>query len=75
MRTQTLSAGFQWSAYSNDPQAIIAVPRYNNTMLPVEDLRAFTVIDPSIVQQDLGYLLKGCINSADTGSYGALVGY
>lgn len=75
LRKYSLSAGFQWSAYSNDPQAIIAVPRYQNTVVPTEDLRAFCVIDPKIVVADLGYLLKGCINSADTTSYGNLVGY
>ncbi len=75
MRKFSLSAGFQWSAYSNDPQAIISVPRYHNTTVPTEDLRAFTVIDPKIVQPDLGYLLKGVIDGTDTASYGALVGY
>lgn len=75
LRSYSLSAGFQWSAYSNDPQAVIAVPRYTGTVLPVEDLRVFTVIDPLIIQADLGYLLKGCINSADTTSYGNLVAY
>jgi hypothetical protein len=73
MRKWSLSAGFQWSAYSNDPHAIISVPRYTNTMLPVDDLRAFTVIDPKIIRPELGYLLKGVINSADTTSYGNLV--
>jgi hypothetical protein len=73
IRSYSLAAGFQWSAYSNDPQAIIAVPRYTNTMVPVEDLRAFTVIDTKVIQVDLGYLLKGAINSADTTSYGNLV--
>lgn len=80
LRKYSLSAGFQWSAYSNDPQAIIAVPRYHNTTVPVEDLRAFTVIDPNIVVPSLGYLLKGAINSsgtlAGTGqSYGQLVAF
>jgi hypothetical protein len=79
LRKFSLSARFQWSAYSNDPQAIIAVPRYDRTMVPVEDLRAFTVIDPLIVQPELGFLIKGAINTtaplAGTGtpSYGVLV--
>lgn len=73
LRKYSLSAGFQWSAYSNDPQAIISVPRYHNTMVPTEDLRAFTVIDPKVIIPNLGYLLKGAINSADTASYGNLV--
>lgn len=73
LRKYSLSAGFQWSAYSNDPQAIISVPRYHNTMVPTEDLRAFTVIDPKIIIPSLGYLLKGVINSADTASYGNFV--
>jgi hypothetical protein len=75
IRKYSLSAGFQWSAYSNDPQAIIAVPRYDRTVVPVEDLRAFCVIDPKIIVADLGYVLKGCINGADTTSYGNLVAY
>ncbi len=75
IRKYSLSAGFQWSAYSNDPQAIISVPRYHNTMVPTEDLRAFCVIDPKIIVADLGYVLKGCIDSTDTTSYGTLVGY
>lgn len=75
LRKYSLGAGFQWSAYSNDPQAIIAVPRYHNTVVPTEDLRVFTVIDPEIVVKDLGYCLKGCINGADTTSYGQLVNY
>lgn len=75
LRKYSLGAGFQWSAYSADPQAIISVPRYTNTMIPVEDLRAFTVIDPKIVVPSLGYLLKGVINSADTTSYGNLVAF
>lgn len=73
MRSYTLSAGFQWSAYSNDPQAIISVPRYHNTMVPTEDLRAFCVIDPKIVVPELGYLLKGVIDGTDSASYGTLV--
>ncbi len=73
LRKYSLSAGFQWSAYSNDPQAIISVPRYYNTMVPTEDLRAFTVIDPKVIIPSLGYLLQGVINGADTTSYGNLV--
>jgi hypothetical protein len=75
IRKFSLSAGFQWSGYSNDPQAIIAVPRYQGTMLPVEDLRAFTVIDPKIIVPELGYLLKGAINGTDTASYQNLVAF
>lgn len=73
IRKYSFGAGFQWAAYSNDPQAIIAVPRYHNTVVPTEDLRVFTVIDPKVVVADLGYLLKGCIDGTDTASYGALV--
>lgn len=73
LRRYSLSSGFQWSKYSNDPQAIIAVPRYQKTVLPVEDLRAFTVIDPMIVVPELGYLLTGVIDGTDTTSYGYLV--
>lgn len=73
LRKWTLSAGFQWSAYSNDPHAIISVPRYERTMLPVEDLRAFTVIDPKIIRPELGYLLKGVIDGTNTSAYGNLV--
>jgi hypothetical protein len=75
LRKYSLSAGFQWSAYSNDPQAIIAVPRYHNTVVPTEDLRAFCVIDPKIIVPELGYLLKGVIDSTDTTTYGNLVAY
>ncbi len=75
LRSYSLSAGFQWSAYSNDPQAIISVPRYHNTMVPTEDLRAFCVIDPKIIKPELGYLLKGVIDSTDTTTYGTLVAY
>lgn len=75
MRKYSLSAGFQWSAYSNDPQAIISVPRYHNTVVPTEDLRAFTVIDPSIVVPELGFLLKGCIDGTNTAAYGQLVAF
>lgn len=75
LRKYSLSAGFQWSAYSNDPQAIISVTRTHNTMMPVEDLRAFCVTEPMIVVPELGYLLKGVINGSDTTSYGNLVAY
>lgn len=80
LRKYSMAAGFQWSAYSNDPQAIIAVPRYNNTVVPVEDLRAFTVIDPNVIVPTLGYLLKGAINTVGTNagtgqSYGQLVAF
>lgn len=78
IRKYSLAAGFQWSAYSNDPQAIIAVPRYQKTVVPVEDLRVFTVTDPNIVVTDLGYLLKGAISTTagqDGVSYGNLVAY
>ena len=74
LRSYSMSAGFQWSAYSNDPQAIIAVPRYHNTVVPTEDLRAFTVIDPKIIKPELGYLLKGVIDPAGS-DYGNLVAY
>jgi hypothetical protein len=75
IRKFSLAAGFQWSAYSNDPQAIISVPRYDRTVVPVEDLRAFCVVDPKIIVQDLGYVLKGCIDGTDSTSYGNLVAY
>ena len=75
LRKYSLTAGFQWSAYSSDPQAIISVPQYNRGTVPTETLRAFCVIDPLIVQADLGYLLIGAINSADTTSYGQLVAH
>ena len=75
LRKYSLSAGFQWSMYSNDPQAVIAVPEYTRGMVPTENLRVFTVIDPSIVVPELGYLLKGAINGSDTTSYGNLVAY
>lgn len=74
LRKYSLSAGFQWSAYSNDPQAIISVPRYHNTVVPTEDLRAFCVIDPKIVVPDLGYLLKNAINPSGA-DYGDLVAF
>lgn len=75
LRSYSLSAGFQWSAFSNDPHAIISVPRYHNTMVPTEDLRAFCVIDPKIIVSGLGYLLKGVIDASDTTNYGALVAH
>lgn len=75
IRKYSLSAGFQWAAYSNDPQAIISVPRYDRTVMPTEDLRAFTVVDPKIIVADLGYVLKGCIDGTDSASYGVLVAH
>lgn len=75
LRKFSLSAGFQWSAYSNDPQAIIAVPRTINTVVPVEDLRVFCVTDPMIVEPTLGYLLKGAIDATNTTKYGQLVAF
>lgn len=75
IRKYSLSAGFQWAAYSNDPQAIISVPRYDRTVVPTEDLRAFCVVDPKIIVADLGYALKGCIDGTDTTSYGQLVAH
>ncbi len=78
LRKYSLSAGFQWSAYSNDPQAIIAVPRYTGTVVPVEDLRAFCVIDPRIVVPTLGYLLQNAISTTGDiygNSYGTLVAH
>ncbi len=78
IRKYSFAAGFQWSAYSNDPQAIIAVPRYQKTVVPTEDLRVFCVMDPSVMVADLGYLLVGAISTtgaSDGTSYGNLVAY
>jgi hypothetical protein len=78
LRKYSLSAGFQWSAYSSDPQAIISVPQYNQGTMPTDQLRAFTVIDPFIIEPTLGYLLKGVISTtqdSNGNSYGDLVAH
>lgn len=79
IRKYSFGAKFQWSAYSNDPQAIIAVPRYQNTVVPTEDLRVFTVVDPNVIVADLGYLLVGAISTTGPAdgsvSYGNLVNH
>lgn len=75
LRKYTLSAGFQWSAYSNDPQAIISVPQYDRGTVPTEQLRAFTVIDPLIIQTDLGYLLQNAVDGTNTTKYGQLMAH
>lgn len=72
LRSYSLSQGFQWSAYDNNPSAIISVPQYNRGTVPTEELRAFTVIDPKVIKPELGYLLKGCVDTTDV-SYGGLL--
>lgn len=72
LRSYSLSAGFQWSAYDNTPSAIISVPQYTKGIVPTEELRAFSVIDPKIIKPTLGYVLKGCVDVTDAAYNGLL---
>lgn len=72
LRSYSATAGFQWSAYDNNPSAIISVPQYSRGIVPTEELRAFSVIDPKIIKTDLIYLLKGCVDTTDA-AYGGLL--
>lgn len=66
LRKWSMSAQFQWSVYANTPTAIISVPQYNRGTVVTEEYRAFTVIDPKVIKPELGYLIKGCVNTADS---------
>lgn len=72
LRKWSLSGCFQWSAYPGSPTSIISVPQYNRGTVPTEELRAFTVIDPKIIKPELGYLLKGCVDTTNA-VYGGLL--
>lgn len=73
LRKWTFSAGFQWSAYPNSPTSIITVPQYFRGMVQTEEHRAFSVIDPLIIRTELGYLLKGAVDSTNTAAYGTVL--
>jgi hypothetical protein len=66
LRKWSMSAQFQWSVYANTPTAIISVPQYNRGTVVTEEFRAFTVIDAKVIKPELGYLIKGCVNTADS---------
>lgn len=72
LRKWSMSAQFQWSAYPGTPTSIITVPQYRGTV-PTEEHRAFTVIDPKVIKPELGYLLKGCVDSTNTAAYGTVL--
>jgi hypothetical protein len=72
LRSWSMSAGFQWSAYPGAPTSIISVPQYNRGVVATEELRAFTVIDPKVIKPELGYLLKGCVDVTNS-IYGGLL--
>lgn len=73
LRKWSLSAGFTWSAYPQTPTSIVSIPQYFRGVMQTEEYRAFTVTDPLIIRPELGYLLKGCVNTTDTDSYGTLL--
>jgi hypothetical protein len=66
LRKWSLSAQFQWSVYNNSPTAIISVPQYNRGTVVTEEFRAFTVIDPKVLNPKLGYLITGCVDVNDS---------
>lgn len=73
LRKWSMSAQFQWSAYPGSPTSIISVPQYNRGLVPTEEHRAFTVIDPKVIKPELGYLLTGVLDSTDSTSYGTIL--
>ncbi len=73
MRKWSMSAGFQWSAYPGSPTSIISVPQYNRGTVVTDEFRAFTVIDPKVIKPELGYLLKGCVDTTNTSLYSTLL--
>lgn len=72
LRKWTCTAGFQWSAYPNSPTSIINVPQYHRGTVPTDEMRAFTVIDPKVIKPELGYLLKGCVDTSNA-DYGGVL--
>jgi hypothetical protein len=62
LRTYGLGVGFSFSGYSADPMAIIRVPQYERGVIPGEDIRAFSIVDPHILMPDSGYVLEGCVD-------------
>lgn len=73
LRKWSLCAGFQWSAVPGSATSIISVPQLTRGVVIGEEYRAFTALDPKILQPSLGYLLRGCIDTSDTASYGTLL--
>jgi len=69
IRTYGLSTEFRFSGYNTDPYAILSVPQLNRGVIPGEDIRGISICDPHILNVDAGFLLKGCVNTADT-TYG-----
>jgi hypothetical protein len=65
LRTYRLGVGFSFSAYSADPMAIIRVPQYDRGIIPGEDIRAFSIVDPHILVPDSGYVLEGVLDTQD----------
>jgi hypothetical protein len=65
LRTYGLGVGFSFSGYSADPMAIIRVPQYDRGIIPGEDIRAFSIVDPHILVPDSGYVLEGVLDVQD----------
>lgn len=72
LRKWSLCCGFQWSAYDGSPTSIISIPQYQRGVVQGEEFRAFSVLDPKILQPKLGYLLKGCLDTTNT-AYASLL--
>jgi len=66
LRTYGMGAEFRFSGYNTDPYAVIGVPQYNRGVLPGEDLRGISIVDPHVYNADSLFLLKTCVNTAST---------
>ncbi len=71
LRSFSMSAGFQWSAYPGAPTSVISVPQTQRGTVPTEEYRVFTVIDPKVILPELGYLLTACVDTTNTALYGS----
>ena len=58
---------------SGKPVQLVQRKGGKDVPVPTEELRAFTVIDPLIIRPELGYLLKGCVDTTNT-IYGVSAG-
>jgi len=65
LRTYGLGVGFSFSGYSADPMAIIRVLQFDRGIIPGEDIRAFSIVDPHILVADSGDVLEGVLDVTD----------
>lgn len=67
----TLGVGWKWNAMPGET-AIVTVPQFTRGSAVEDEFRIIAPVQPQIVRAELGYIIKGCLNTSDT-KYGGFL--